>query len=89
MNWTARTLRWTAAVAIAALIAGAGWGWAGGGWSPGPAAPDIPWPGEDKPVAQVGTLAPDFALPLAGTGEFVRLSSLRGRHVVLFFGSCT
>ncbi len=37
---------------------------------------------------QPGEEAPDFELP-AGTGERVRLSALRGRPVVLHFGSLT
>jgi hypothetical protein len=37
---------------------------------------------------QPGTLAPDFDLPLAGGGR-VQLSALRGKPVLLHFGSCT
>jgi cytochrome oxidase Cu insertion factor (SCO1/SenC/PrrC family) len=35
-----------------------------------------------------GEVAPDFTLP-AATGEQVRLSALRGRPVLLHFGSLT
>ena len=35
-----------------------------------------------------GEMAPDFELPMP-TGEFLRLSSLRGRPVLLHFGSWT
>jgi hypothetical protein len=35
-----------------------------------------------------GDVAPDFSLPLAG-GEFLRLEKLRGRPVLLHFGSFT
>lgn len=35
-----------------------------------------------------GMLAPDFEMPLP-TGEFLRLSDLRGRPVLLHFGSYT
>ena len=39
--------------------------------------------------AKSGHVAPDFELPDVETGEAVRLSSFRGRHVVLLFGSFT
>ncbi|HEX8729038.1 MAG TPA: peroxiredoxin [Ktedonobacterales bacterium] len=38
----------------------------------------------EKSGASEGALAPDFALPNAA-GEIVRLSDLRGKHVVLYF----
>ena len=48
----------------------------------------------EKRVPQVGDMAPEFELErLSGdgkrTGENVRLSSLRGKPVVLYFGSYT
>jgi peroxiredoxin len=42
----------------------------------------MPETNRDGPV--VGQTAPDFGLETA-SGESVRLSGLRGRHVVLFF----
>ncbi len=48
----------------------------------------------EKSVPQVGDEAPDFNLEKltfdgVRTGEFVRLSSLRGKPVTLYFGSYT
>jgi cytochrome oxidase Cu insertion factor (SCO1/SenC/PrrC family) len=38
---------------------------------------------------KVGDLAPDFAVQDVSGQQTVRLSELRGRPVVLIFGSCT
>jgi cytochrome oxidase Cu insertion factor (SCO1/SenC/PrrC family) len=44
----------------------------------------------DEMAPRVGEGAPDFELPvLHGDGETVRLSNLRGKPVVLVFGSYT
>jgi hypothetical protein len=64
-----------------------------------PADPDAPPPippGIDpahlhftRSRVQVGDVAPDFTLPRVGAGDEVTLSDLRGRPVVLVFGSFT
>ena len=48
----------------------------------------------EKRVPRIGDMAPDFELERLGengkrTGEHVRLSALRGKPVVLYFGSYT
>lgn len=43
----------------------------------------------DAKAPKVGDLAPDFELPAARGDGRVHLSSLRGRPVVLIFGSFT
>ncbi len=40
-------------------------------------------------MVATGNSAPDFKLPTSDRRSFVRLSSLRGKPVVLIFGSCT
>jgi peroxiredoxin len=47
------------------------------------------WTWANRGEIEVGQEAPDFALPTLDGRETVRLSSRRGRPVVLFFGSYT
>ncbi|HEX5272058.1 MAG TPA: deiodinase-like protein [Gemmataceae bacterium] len=65
----------------------------------GPAARAVAGDGDGSPAAcpapggegppPVGSPAPDFVLTGVDGGQTVRLSDLRGKPVVLFFGSCT
>ena len=60
---------------------------------PGPAFALLPfkplWMNARAGALRRGDLAPDFALSSINSGPTVRLSSLRGRPVVLIFGSYT
>jgi cytochrome oxidase Cu insertion factor (SCO1/SenC/PrrC family) len=62
--------------ALAALLTGVGVAW-----------PDPPPSGAAPP--ERGQIAPDFTLQDAQGESSVRLSDLRGKPVVLLFGSCT
>lgn len=60
---------------------------------PGPMFAVLPfkplWMHARAGTLHAGDMAPDFALPSMNSGQKVRLSSLRGRPVVLIFGSYT